>query len=211
MSWAAKEGISSPRRPKLLHAMARKRLLRMLERGEDKVQAAAAINVSIQTVTRILMTEPGLSDSWKSARFKNAQSQARKAWSSAMSSFPSASSVQWRLLEPAAYAWLYRNNRSWLQEAIQSRPIPTQISNRRRDWEQRDTLFSQAIRLAALKFWNAYPSKRLTLGELFSIVKGLRKKQSALHKLPLTQAAIQVACSATRPQLQNVDSLIPSS
>jgi transposase len=198
MTWAAKEGIASPRRPKRLHLEIRKRLVRMLSHGADKIQVATEFGVSIQTITRVLMTEPGLSDLWSDVRFARAQKQACKTWLNAMNSFPRASSVQWRSLEPAAYAWLYRNDRSWLQEAIRSRPIPAQTSNWRRDWEERDEQFSQAVRLAGLNFSGTHPHKRLTLGELFSIVKGLREKQSVLHKMPRTQTAIQNACSATR-------------
>jgi len=206
MAWAAKEGIASPRRPKLLKQDARIRLLYMLARGADKDQAAAAVGVSIQTITRVLMTEPGLNDLWSEARFVKAQKNARKIWLNTMHAFPEASSVQWRRLEPAAYAWLYRNDRSWLQEAIRSRPTPALVSNFRRDWEQRDVYFSQAIREAALKFSRVNQNKRLTLGELCSNVKGLREKQSVLHKMPRTRTAIQYACSATRatPEISQI-------
>lgn len=198
MAWAAKDGIASQRRPKLLKQEARKRLLHMLARGADKDRAAAAVGVSIQTITRVLMTEPGLNDLWSEARFVKAQKNARKNWLNTMQAFPAASSVQWRSLESAAYAWLYRNDRSWLQDAIRSRPIPALVSNFRRDWDQRDVYFAQAVREAALSFSRLNLHKRLTLGELCSNVKGLREKQSVLHKMPRTRTAIQDACSATR-------------
>lgn len=198
MSWAAKEGITSPRRPKLLHLELRKRVISMLSRGSDKAQVATKFGVSIQTITRVLMTEPGLSNLWTDARFARAQKLARKAWLNTMSCFPTASSVQWRNLEPSSYAWLYRNDRGWLQNSIRSRPNPVNASNSRLNWEYRDEKFAQAVRVAALNSSLYHPEKRLTLGELCSIVKGLREKLSVLNKLPLTQTAIQDACSAKR-------------
>lgn len=203
MAWAASEGIESPRRPKILRNELRAQLVGLLNSGEDKQAAAMAVNVSVSTVTRVLFTELGLHERWTTARFQHAQEQARTSWLKVLRSFPNASSIAWRNLEPAAYAWLYRNDRAWLQNSIYTRPQPVQIKDRRRDWVGRDESFAQAVREAGLDWHRTHTRGHVTLAELCSSVRGLHEKLSAIHKLPLTQKAIQEVCSTKRMALDS--------
>lgn len=202
-AWAASAGIESPRRPKILKSELRVRLVGLLSAGEDKQTAALAVNVSVSTVTRILFTELGLHERWMTARFQHAQAQSRTSWIKVLGAFPNASSTVWRNLEPAAYAWLYRNDRAWLQNSIQARPQPVQVKDQRRDWMGRDEALAQAVREAGLDWHRTHTRGHLTLVELCSGVRGLREKLSAIHKLPLTQKAIQEVCSAKRMALNS--------
>ena len=195
MAWAASEGIQSPRRPKVLKPDVRLRLVQQLQRGTDKTVAASLASISVQTVTRFLMTEPGLHTQWSTARFNKAQKRARGSWQTIRHSFPEAPSNEWRKLDPAAYAWLYRNDRLWLQRSIQDRPQSPTTSVQRRDWQERDASLAHAVRVAALDWYVSHPGKRPTIGVLCAAVAGLRPKMSALSKLPLTRKAIQEACS----------------
>lgn len=198
MTWAAHAGIHSPRRPKVLKAPARARLISQLKRGVGKILAASSVNISVVTVTRVLMTEPGLHDQWQSARFNQAQIRARDSWLAIRDAFPESSSNEWRSMEPSAYAWLYRNDRPWLQRSIRERPRPATTSPQRRDWQKRDAALAQAVRVAALDWQLSHPGKRLTIGEICATVVGLRQKFSALHKLPLARQAIRDACASSR-------------
>jgi hypothetical protein len=197
-TWAAKEGIATALRPKVLKPILRKTLMKMLAVGVEKNEASAAVGVSVVTVTRVLLTEPGLHDLWTNSRRLKAQQHARSTWVAAMNAFPDATSNHWRALDPAAYAWLYRNDRCWLQCSIREREQPVPSTQFRRDWSQRDDVLAQAVLSAALDFVETNPAKRLTLGELCSSVKGLRAVQSALPKLPRTRAAIQQVCTTAR-------------
>jgi len=198
MAWAASEGIQNPRRPKVLKPDVRSHLIRQLKHGADKIVVASLSNISVATVTRVLRTEPGLHPQWSTARFIKAQTRARDSWQAIREAFPEASSNEWRKLDPAAYAWLYRNDRSWLQSSIQARARSPTISAQRRDWHQRDASLAQAIRIAALDWHMSHSGKHLTIAALCAAVSGLRQKMSALPKLPLTGKAIQEACSNSR-------------
>lgn len=198
MSWAASEGMHIPRRPKVLKPDVRSHLIRKLKRGVDKTVAASLAGVSVETVTRVLMTEPGLHAHWKRALFTKAQKRSRDSWQAIREAFPEASSNDWRKLDPAAYAWLYRNDRSWLQSSIQTRTLPPCIQIQRRDWQKRDALLAQAVRVEALKWHMKHSGTRPTIGILCAAVDGLRQKMSALSKLPLTRKAIREACSNSR-------------
>lgn len=196
MSWAAKEGIQSPRRPKVLKAPVRSNLIKELKCGVSKAIAASQAGVTIQSVTRLLLTEPGLHLQWQEACFMNRQKSARAAWQTIQAAFPDNSSPDWRRLEPATYAWLYRNDRAWLQGSIQERPRPAATAPQRRNWQSRDVALAQAVRESAMALQLSQPGKRLTVGKICAAVIGLRQKMSVLIKLPLTRAAIQQACSA---------------
>lgn len=199
MRWACKVGVASSRRPKLLKEPVLGRLIRMLAEGGDKKEVAKKSGVSVQTVTRVLLTEPGLQKRWADTRLQKAQAQARSAWATVMSALPHASSRIWRQLEPAVYGWLYRNDRAWLQDSIAQRPQPASISPMRRNWAQRDQNMSTLVRKTALDWFSAHPKGHPALAQLCSDIRGLRQVLSVLHKLPLTQSAIQEICKSRRP------------
>lgn len=198
MAWAAKEGISSPRRPKVINPDLRSNLIKQLQRGIDKATLATATNISVVSVTRLLLTEPGLHTQWRSARFSRALERSRKSWLRIIEAFPTASSNEWRRLDPTVYAWLYRNDRSWLQSSISKRSQAAAVSSRRRDWLTRDEALAQAVRASALEWHLSHPGKRLTIGTICANVEGLRGKMSAISRLPLTRIAIQQACTTGR-------------
>lgn len=198
MSWACAAGIAPSRRPKLLKDPVLRPLIKALSNGEDKQHAAEKHGVSVQTITRVLLTEPGLHQRWSKARFQKEQARSRSAWKAIMTSMPGASSVIWRKLEPAAYAWLYRNDQAWLQEAIANRSLPPKTSPMRRDWTARDELLAQLVKKAGFDWLSVHLKGHPTLAELCIQVHGLRQVLSALHKLPLTQLAIREVCAARR-------------
>jgi hypothetical protein len=163
----------------------------------NKAEVASRAGITIQSVTRLLFSEPGLHDQWRTARFLAAQNAARDSWRSIQNKFPDCSSNDWRCLDPAVYAWLYRNDRPWLQHSIQNRPKPVSKSPQRRDWQQRDATLAQTVRLAALDWQKNNVGERLTIGDICAVVSGLRQKLSALHKLPLTRQSISDACASS--------------
>lgn len=213
MTWACKAGIAPSRRPKILKAPVLRRLIEALSNGEEKQLLAKELEISIQTVTRVLLTEPGLHDKWVRARFHNEQAKSQSAWKSLITSMPRASSTIWRKLEPAVYAWLYRNDRAWLHETIANRPQAPSTPPLRRDWMTRDQTLSQLVHRAGYDWFSTHLKGHPTLAELCIQVPGLRTVLPALHKLPLTQLSIRQVCSTrgrgtapyTQPTLPGID------
>jgi hypothetical protein len=197
INWAAAEGIHSPKRPKALKADMRSDLIQKLSLGMNKAEVASSAGITIQSVTRLLFSEPGLHDQWRTTRFLAAKKAARGSWLSIQNGFPDGSSNDWRCLDPAVYAWLYRNDRPWLQHSIQNRPKPVPKSPQRRDWQKRDATLAQKVRLAAVDWQQNNIGGRLTIGDICAVVRGLRQKLSALHKLPLTRQSISDACASS--------------
>lgn len=201
MAWAANAGIGSRRRPKILTPEVRRQLLLDLRAGADKSRAAAANGISVETVARVLRTEVGLYAAWKAARFQAAQASARGVWQQLVGAQPGVGVKMLRSLEPAAYAWLYRNDREWLSGAVPALGEATHATRRSPvRWDERDRALSTAVQRAALALAESGKGKAVRLWQLYQAVPDLKAKLAQLHRLPLTQAAIARALgSALRP------------
>src|SRR5690606_3390334 len=114
MAWAAKMRMSVPRRPKLLKDEVRSQAITMLRSGADKMEVALQAGISVQTVTRLLLTEVDLHQQWKDTRFQAQRAKHRSTWRSLVEACGAAGSKILRAMEPVAYAWLYRNDHDWL-------------------------------------------------------------------------------------------------
>lgn len=190
MAWAAEAGVTMTRRPKVLQEVVRQRLVRELRKGQDKARAAAAHKVSIETITRVLRTEPGLQAQWHAVRHALAQSAARKTWTTAMRKHPDLGTKALRALAPAAYAWLYRNDREWLTTQAARPPRHAGSNHAKTDWGGRDQELSRLILTAVAEL-----EPPLSLPRLCQHIPSLKPKLGCLARLPLTRSALHAALS----------------
>ena len=190
MTWAVAVGIAPSRRPKILTSDIRKKLNRLLRKGVDKKIVAKAFGVSIQTITTTLRTEIGLNACWTLTRFKRAQSNARNAWIEATKNLPNPTQKSMRLMHPAIYAWLYRNDRTWLEQLTLQIGHSPKSNYSNINWDLRDLELAKAIKSAVLDWEERHPNKNLTVTRLCQLVPGFRSRLSKLDRLPLTRAAL---------------------
>lgn len=209
MVWAASEGIRVQRRPKALKPQVRASLIRCLRNGLDKKAAADRHGISIETVTRLLHSEIGLHAAWKSAKTAASQRIARDAWVKLLQNTPGGGVKMLRAMEPAAYAWLYRNDRTWLTNHTPVKAIS--LMNLRRSpvrWDERDSSLCTEVEVAVERL--VKPGRRLKLWQIYQAVPRLKPKLSVLHQLPLTQQAIERALGRRRSK-NEMDLLSPKS
>jgi hypothetical protein len=192
MAWAAAAGVSVGRRPKVLTESVRQSLIRDLRAGVDKLDAAGRHGVSVETVTRVLRTEIGLRTAWTAARTSLAQKRARESWL-ALAQQPLGVKLM-RASNPAAYAWLYRNDRQWLRENSPSDRVAT-VEPRSSPvrWDERDEALSLAVRRAVLRLSGERPGVPLRLWQIYQAVPELKPKLAALERLPLTRRVLESA------------------
>jgi hypothetical protein len=194
MAWAAQAGIETGRRPKKLKTELRNAVIAELTRGSDKQAVADQAGLSIGTITRFLLTEVGLHATWVKAREDQARAAARQAWIGVLQTHAEAGTKFMRALEPRAYAWLYRNDRAWLDS---QKPIPlitvTSNGTTRIAWDDRDETLSAQVRRAVLDIQSSNKVKKLKLWEIYQAVPELKAKLGALNRLPLTRQAIDDA------------------
>lgn len=120
--WASRHEIEPLRRPKKLSRSMWEQMVVELRNGADKEAVALAFDVSIVTVTRILRTVPGLQGHWHTVRYEQRRSTARYAWEQVAGLHVYMGRKALRRLQPAVYAWLYRNDRDWLNACASSLP-----------------------------------------------------------------------------------------
>lgn len=190
MAWVTKSGAIVNRRPKKLTAELRAWAIKRLGRGSSKESVANRLDVSVQTVTLLLRTEPGLQAAWHQGRLGLAKRVARRSWSRTASRLAAPTASLLRELQPAVFAWLYRNDRAWLQAFAEGLPSTYRSNNAGVKWDVRDRDLSQAVRRAALVLWNDKPHRSPKLPQLCDAIDQLKGRLSNLDRLPLTRAAI---------------------
>lgn len=186
--WVVRAGHDIARRPKSLRGPARRRIRSLLKIGLDVPAVAAAAGFSQSTINRMLGTEPDLHVTWKDAKLRRARKTAREAWLACRATSPLSGTKVWRDLEPAAYAWLYRNDRTWLKsQSCVPRRAAVHSSGVR--WDERDLSMADAVHRVALKLHEVEPDARLTAARLCQELPELRARIRHLDRLPLTRAA----------------------
>jgi hypothetical protein len=195
---AAKLGVTIARRPKKLTLDIRRKLTRDLEGGVEKKIAAAKFDVSVQTVTTTLQTEPGLSAKWHSARRLLARLKNRADWQRAIDANGSFSIKQLRITQPSAYAWLYRNDRQWLAETQELIPPAVRKPTTLVDWDARDEALANEVLITALALTKFDGKLKLSLQDIYRKIPELRAKLDTLSKLPRTQRALDQVVLAGR-------------
>ncbi|WP_374355342.1 TnsD family Tn7-like transposition protein [Chitinimonas sp.] len=189
-TWATDAGYSVQRRAKKLKPDRLASLKHDLRSGMPKSEAAARHGISVESVTRILFTEIGLHGEWEQARRERAQDAARKSWQDAIQIMAGAGVKLVRAYAPAAYAWLYRNDRAWLSEQCKNLPRPPRTGGQQVDWDARDTVLAQQVRQVALALTTAQVKQALRLSQLYQAIPELKAKLGKLDRLPLTALAI---------------------
>ena len=159
----------------------RKQAISELEQGHDKIVVAKNANVSVVTITKLLLSEVGLHAAWCGARALHAQTTAKQKWLTAIKQHAYLGIKCIRALDPAVYAWLYRNDRAWLEEHKPERlDNSNQRGARRVLWDDRDEKLSLAIQQAALAIQTANSHRKIKLWQLFQAVPDSKSKLSSL-------------------------------
>lgn len=197
MAWAASADIKVKRRPKRLTDQLRRVAISRLRRGTDKAVVAEAVSASVQTITLLLRTEPGLQTAWHQARLQRRHAAARTAWSRTAKRLGNPMPSQLRHMQPAVFAWLYRNDRAWLDEFARTLEAAPRTNHAAIRWDERDASLSNAVRNAALEVSaRSSAHSRVRLAQLCDAIPELKGRLSKLDRLPLTRQAIKAATSS---------------
>lgn len=209
IAWAAKAGIRTPRRSKALTPRVLSQIVRDLREGREKSWVALRRQVTTQCVTRILRSEVGLRQVWVDSLQARRRIQARDAWLRAAANGGSLGAKAIRLLTPAAYAWLYRNDRAWLKEHIDSLGSTPRSNHPSVDWDRRDRELAQAVSKTLLVLNQRMPGMRLSLNDLHRYLPELRAKLDKLEQLPFTKKALELGLGRRRRRRDQTSLCLP--
>jgi len=192
-AWAAQAGMATASRASKMRGDLRVKMIRALRLGRPKVAVAQIADVSVHSVTRLLRTVAGLQAAWHQAQHDRACRSARGRWLRAASANPLSGVKAVRFLEPAAYAWLYRNDRDWLNREAGLMAKADPHGGPSVDWDSRDRELADAVMKVSEAIAIELHGTRIKLWQLYQRIPDLRAKLGKLDRLPLTQRAIRVA------------------
>jgi len=198
IAWAAKSGLRTTRRPKQIDHATYDRMVTSLRVGLDKTKIASRYGVSLQSVTRALLYEPGLAMQRQTAVFACDQARAREAWTKALARHPGLRQKQLRQHVAASFAWLYRHDRDWLAS---NQPVDLLPHERkpRVNWNARDVELAAAVYRTAQDLVQAGVTIPAPLWRFTQALSELKAKLGHLNRLPRTRAALdEVARRKTR-------------
>ncbi|MGV8920387.1 MAG: TnsD family Tn7-like transposition protein [Pseudomonas sp.] len=174
-------------KPKKLKLELRAAILLRLHEGDSKNQICSQFDISICTVNRLIRNEPAV----KAFREENYQrellSKHRIKWVDTVSTNPDRTPKQIRSMIPSIYAWLYRNDRNWLNDQILKLPCGRRSNNSAVDWDKRDVLLSNKVLTELAGCCGAIGQLKLTNSEVFRLVPGLSRLLEKRDRYPITR------------------------
>lgn len=183
-AWACQNQVVAPRRPKKLDDRLWSQAVELLQTGRDKEEVARTCQVSITSVTRILRTVPGLQDEWHRMRYELRRTVARQAWKQVSRLHAYLTIKALRQLEPAAYAWLYRNDRNWLKASLEHVARAPSENHSATRMLRADARMAQALKRVALA--STPRPAAVTWGGLKRTLPALNKAFRYPQRWPLT-------------------------
>lgn len=172
-------------KPKKLFKELKDEILEELIGGACKKEVCRKFGISMSTINRLLRLDPLAEQLINEKIYLNKQEQQRKEWSTIVSQTPSASANDIKKLAPNVYAWLYRNDRSWLAKQTSTLPSGRRGNYVSVDWDSRDENLCSLIKQAL----NEYPTdlKKIIKRELYQMVPTLFSALEKRTRYPKTR------------------------
>lgn len=180
---AERAGLNPDKRPKKLKGIKLDDLKQDLFTTASLDQIACAHGVALISLYRILRADPTLANRRKMLLIEQDKETRRKRFNDDRQKMPAR--------RAADYAWLYRNDRTWLQAAIKF-TTPERATTRRErvNWAARDQSFAQQVRAIAERLYNDLPPVRVSRTRIIRSVGRQALIEKFMHRLPLTTFAL---------------------
>ncbi|WP_434119930.1 TnsD family Tn7-like transposition protein [Pseudomonas fortuita] len=150
-------------RPKKIFATLRDLILVELQKGIASDDVSAKFGVSVSTINRLLRANPHTRKARSQFRFVELRDKHCNIWRSAVRDNPDFGAKRIRSLLPTSYAWLYRNDRSWLADQCSRLPKERLSQPRQLDWATRDEQLCVSIERVIRKLAPGYAKEEIFL------------------------------------------------
>jgi len=121
-----------------------------LAEGQDFATIAEEVGISSSSIWRLLTANPSLKAKRETVLKARAIEMYRARWMLALEISTDRSIKSARMVDPGAYAWLFRNDREWQKEEnLRCVRAPVQQRNQRVNWEARDVEAIEKLTRAA--------------------------------------------------------------
>ncbi|WP_256347567.1 TnsD family Tn7-like transposition protein [Pseudomonas gingeri] len=172
-------------KPKKLFKKLKDEILEALIRGTCKKEVCSECEISISTVNRLLRFNPLVEQQINNTLYLNKRAQQREEWEIIVSQNLSASANDIKQLIPNVYAWLYRNDRSWLAKQTSTLPSGRRGNHVRVDWDSRDENLCSLIKQALNE--HTTDLTKIRKRELYEMVPSLFSALEKKSRYPKTR------------------------
>lgn len=118
ITWAKAHGLTVSSRPKSLNAQLLKQVRTLLVKGTGKKEITQKTGISETSLNRLIVSEPEVAGAWRSARYQITRDLHRATFLSLLESHKGIPIKVLRKIPGNGYAWLYRNDRPWLEQVL---------------------------------------------------------------------------------------------
>lgn len=177
------------------------KLTELVSEGKSLAEISSDLHADRATIKKYA-AELELTVPWKSPKnrkkhtnipsedYEKQLAERKNKWLEIQTSYPEKSKTELRRLVPDIYAFLYRNDREWLNEFSPSKKR-VQTPNHRVDWENRDDEMMNVL-TKVVQTWDANTDKptRITVTSLAKAINQISLLQKKADKLPKTMEFI---------------------
>lgn len=158
-------------KPKKVFKEIKESVTAALESGLSKDKTCESFGISISTINRILRLSPEVGKKIAATARINMNSQRREEWCAAVFEHPELSVKRIRQLIPGTYAWLYRNDMTWLKTQCCKLPCGRYGNNSAINWDDRDKKLCARIMATIIEYDTAAATTRKC--DIYELVPGL--------------------------------------
>ncbi len=172
-------------KPKKMFVEVKKKVLASLAGGASKKQVCEIFGISISTVNRILRLNPVVAKKISDTASINFNLLKRENWRTVASDNPELGIMELRKMMPDVYAWLYRNDMTWLKMQNAKLPTVRRGNNSVINWDARDE--DLCARLTKIITGHNVTSKTLRKFVVYEMVPGLYSALESKSHYPKTR------------------------
>lgn len=177
-------------KPKVLKPPIRAELITFLKEGFPKQELCEKFHITVSTINKLLRSSPEVKLAWEAAFTNNRLTKNRACWTELITMNPTSSPKDIRAIKPGLYAWLYRNDRKWLNQENLRLPSGRSGNNSITNWKQRDTELERAI-TSLLEKSSDHRSSKICAKEIFIALPQLSSRLQKRDKYPRTRILLR--------------------
>lgn len=187
---ARRHNIAFDAKPSVLGMQLRNQVCTWLAAGEAIAVIAQQAHTSPVSIYRVLAGDPWAKRMRQEALLCRSRESYRALWQNVQERSATASRTQLRRLSPAAWSWLYRHDRQWLDAEIAKRPCKQtaeQASSPRRarlPWTRIDRQLTQSLQSTRTRLLRSPGAARLTRQRLLAAAGvGIDQQQGRMSQI----------------------------
>ncbi|WP_081941305.1 TnsD family Tn7-like transposition protein [Pseudomonas soli] len=179
-------------KPKKIFGELKTKILNSLANGTPKKAIATEYNVSLSSINRLLRRDASAKERRAVKIQDMSREYRRNKWSTIVQTNPSASVKIIRQLIPSIYVWLYRNDRSWLDNQISKLPRGRVGNFVEIDWNKRDENLCALIERTLSSVSTNYET--LQKSDLYYLIPNLFSALEKKSRYPKTRKLLSKIC-----------------